>query len=74
MYSETPDGLIYVGNDADSKQGEEKTHIHFDIEYAQIHGLQLPSRIHVIVDQNVDFRFSLSNCNVKAGTVVHVAP
>jgi hypothetical protein len=74
-YSPTADGLIFTGNNVidDSEQGGRVT-VQYEIENAIVEGFWLPSSVHLRVNQNINVKFSLSDCSVDKGTVIVVKP
>ena len=75
VYALTADGLVYSGLDATSEdQSGGRTVVHFEIESALIDGFHLPQKVHMKVNDNLDFQFSMRDCSVQKGTVIKVSP
>lgn len=74
-YVTTADGLIFAGNKVidDSEQGG-RVAVQYELESAIVEGFRLPSFIYLRVNQNIDVKFSLSDCSVDKGTVIVVKP
>jgi hypothetical protein len=75
VYLPSLSGLIFTGNDVidDSEQGG-RVKIQYELENSIVDGFRLPSSIHLRVNQNIDVKFSLSNCAIEKGTVIVVNP
>jgi hypothetical protein len=73
LYGPSPDGLVFVGNDAtDDSQPGGRVEVKYELGTTVLDGLRVPSSAHLIVNQNIDVRFSLDGCTVKKALVVHV--
>lgn len=73
-YSPSSQGLLLTGMDATSKAPEGTTHVAYNLSYQTVDTLEFPQNIHLIVNDNIDMKFSLQSCSVKRGMVIHVAP
>ncbi|MFY9855892.1 MAG: hypothetical protein WAK26_18645 [Terracidiphilus sp.] len=75
LYSPTPDGLIFSGVYVidDSEQGG-RVEVQYELENTIVDGLRLPTFVHLRVNQNIDVKFSLSDCSVERGRVLSVKP
>jgi hypothetical protein len=75
LYGPSPDGLVFVGNDAtDDSQPGGRVEVKYELGTTVLDGLRVPSSAHLLVNQNIDVRFSLDGCTVKKALVVHVKP
>ena len=74
QYSPSPQGLLLTGIDAISKSGDDITHVMYDIKYQTVDTIEFPQAIHLVVNDNIDMKFSLNNCSVVRGTVIKLAP
>ena len=73
-FTPSADGLLLSAVDATNKTGADVTHIKYDLEYQLVNGLQVPHNIHLMVNDNMDMRFSMENCSVERRVVVQVGP
>ncbi len=74
QYSPSPQGLLLTGVDATSKTGDDTTHVVYDIKYQTVDTIEFPQAIHLVVNDNLNMKFSLNNCSVVRGTVIKLAP
>ena len=71
-FTPSPQGLLFTRAEAANKQGADWTRIQYDLDYQPVKTLQLPHNVHLIVNDNMDMRFSFENCSAERGTVVRV--
>jgi hypothetical protein len=75
VYSPSPQGLVYTANEAiNLNAGAPATKVGIELKLATIDGFQLPQEVHLQVNDNVNVLYRLSNCTVKKGLVLRVAP
>ena len=74
QYSPSPQGLLLTGIDATSKAVYETTHVLYDIKYQTVDTIEFPQIVHLVVNDNINMKFSLNNCSVVRGTVIKLAP
>jgi hypothetical protein len=73
-YSPSPQGLLLTGMDATSKANDGTTHVAYDLSYQTVDTLEFPQNIHLVVNDNIDLKFSLQSCSAVRGTVLSVGP
>jgi hypothetical protein len=73
-YSSSPQGLLLTGIDATSQAPDGTTHVTYDLSYQTVDTLEFPQNIHLVVDDNINMKFSLQNCSAVRGTVINVGP
>jgi hypothetical protein len=75
LYAATPEGLIFAGVYVidDSEQGG-RVEVQYELENTIVDGLRLPTFVHLRVNQNIDVKFSLSDCSVEKGRVLFLKP
>lgn len=75
-FAPSTDGLIFVGNEAVVDRGVQQgsLHVKYEIENSVLNGLDVPSSVHLRVDQNIDTKFALDGCTAKKALVLNVAP
>lgn len=61
-FTPSAEGMLLTSMDAVNKQGSDTTHIRYDVDYQQVDGFQLPHRIHLMVNDNMNMRFALEAC------------
>jgi hypothetical protein len=71
IFDSTPDGLIFAGNVAtdDSEVGG-RVQVRYEFANSMVDGFRLPSSVRLRVNQNIDVRYSLTDCSVQKGTVI----
>ena len=75
VYVQSPDGLIFSGNDAlDESHPGSPVEVRYELGSTMVDGLRVPSSARLRVNQNVDVKFALDKCSAKKATVLHVAP
>lgn len=74
VYSPSPQGLLLTGIDATDQAPGGTTHVIYDLSYQTVDTLAFPQNVHIIVDDNIDMKFSLQNCLAERGTVISVGP
>jgi hypothetical protein len=74
QYRSSPAGLLLTAIDATSKAAEEPTHVAYKVDYSPINTILFPSKVHLVVDNNIDMKFALENCSVERATVLTVGP
>jgi hypothetical protein len=74
-YAPSPEGLIFVGNDAidDSGQGG-RVEVKYDLGTSVLDGLRVPSSARIRVNQNIDVKFNLDGCVVQKAKVFKIDP
>lgn len=72
-FTASPEGLLFKRTEALDKQGENTTRIQYDVDYSPVDSLQLPHNVHLVVNDNINMKFSFENCSVVRGVVVEVS-
>lgn len=74
-YAPSPEGLIFVGNDAidDSGQGG-RAEVKYDLGTSILDGLRVPSSARIRVNQNIDVKFALDGCVVQKAKILKIDP
>lgn len=74
-YIPSQGGLVFSANEAlDESHPENPVEVRYELGTTVIDGLQIPSAVHLQVNQNIDVRFVLSGCAVQKATVLRVMP
>jgi hypothetical protein len=73
-YTSSPEGLLLTSVDATNKTAEGATHVSYDVDYLPIDTILFPNKIHLVVDNNIDMKFTLENCSAEQATVFTVRP
>ena len=65
VFTSSLDGLVYSGTSTtiEDEKGQ-RTNIQQEIDTAIVHGLRMPSAVHLRVGEMIDTRFKLSSCSV----------
>ena len=75
VYSLSPEGLVFVGNDAIDDSGQNgRVEVKYDLGVSVINGLRVPSSAHLRVNQNIDVKFTLDDCTAQKAKVLKVDP
>jgi hypothetical protein len=72
-FSASSNGLLFTHNDA-ATTGDQTVHVQYDVDYQPVEGFDLPHRVHLQVDDNINVKFAFENCAVSHGTVIHFNP
>jgi hypothetical protein len=72
VFTPSSQGLLFAGNRAVNKQGDNETRVQYEVDQKIVDTLILPHNVHLKVNDNMDMRFSFENCSVERGTVVKV--
>lgn len=73
VFTPSPEGLLFTRAEAVDKMGDNTTRIQYDVDYSPIDSLQLPHNVHMVVNDNINMKFSFENCSVVRGDVVEVS-
>jgi hypothetical protein len=73
-FSDSPQGLLLTSNDVTNREGDDTTHIVYEMTYQMAEGFRLPSALHLKVNDNIDMKFSFESCSVQKGKIVAVRP
>jgi hypothetical protein len=73
VFTPSPDGLLFTRAEAVDKQGDNTTRIQYDVDYSPVDSLRLPHNVHLVVNDNINMKFSFENCSVIRGDVVEVS-
>ena len=73
-FSDSPQGLVITSNDATNREGDDTTHIEYEMTYQMADGFRLPSALHLKVNDNIDMKFSFDNCSAQKGKIITVMP
>src|ERR1035441_239112 len=71
-YSPSPQGLLLTGIDATNKAPDVTTHFIYDLSYQTVDTFEFPQNIHLIVNDNINMKFSLQSCAVVRATVIKI--
>lgn len=74
VFSNSPEGFVLTSNDATDREGDETTHIQYEITYQVSDAFRLPDLVHLKVNDNIDTRFTFTNCSVQKGINLKVLP
>jgi hypothetical protein len=74
VFNDSPEGWLLIGDSGMFTGSNSATHINYDLSYRPVDTLQLPQNIHLMVNDNIDIKFSFENCTAVHGIVVHVSP
>lgn len=73
-FSDSPQGLVITSNDATNREGEDTTHVQYEMTYQMAEGFRLPSTLHLKVNDNIDMKFAFEGCSVQKGKIITVMP
>lgn len=73
LFAPSEQGLLYTGSEAVNKLGGDWNRIQYNLDYQPVETLQLPHNVHLIVDNNIDMKFSFESCSVVRGTMIQVS-
>jgi hypothetical protein len=72
QFSDSPQGLILTSNDVTDREGDDTTHIKYEMTYLMADGFRVPNAMHLKVNDNIDTKFTFEGCSVEKGIVVKV--
>jgi hypothetical protein len=73
-FSDSPQGLVLTSNDVTNREGDETTHIQYEMTYQMAEGFRLPNTLHLKVNDNIDMKFAFESCSVQKGKIISVMP
>jgi hypothetical protein len=71
-FTPSPQGMLFTGDQANDKQGEKVTQIRYEIDYQLVEALNVPHNVHLLVNDNMDMKFSFERCLAERGKVIKV--
>jgi hypothetical protein len=72
LFTATSDGWLFTANQAVEKQGNNLVNVKYEVDYRAADDIQVPHNIHLVVNDNVDIKFSFEGCSAERGTVIKV--
>jgi hypothetical protein len=64
VFTATPDGLVFAGNESTDKGPRGTTQAKYGIEVGEVDGVRLPRAVHLVAGGHMDVRFALNDCRV----------
>ena len=71
-FTPSAQGLLFTANDTSMKQGEDSTHVRYEVSYQEVAGFELPQNVHLVVNDSINIKFHLASCVVQRGTTLEV--
>jgi hypothetical protein len=70
----SPPQILLKRVDATNRTTEGATHVAYEMDYLSTNTIFFPSKVHLVVDNNIDMKFALENCSVERNQVITVGP
>jgi hypothetical protein len=74
VFNKSSEGWLLAGDSGVDAEGNNVTRIKYEVAYLPIDTLQLPRDVHLVVNDDIDIKFSFENCTAIHGMVLQVSP